>query len=62
MLVLDIDGQTHQFNIEPETPMVWALRDEVGLTGTSSAAVRGAHDPYRRRREPRSGRERREDR
>ncbi len=34
MLVLDINGETHKLDIEPETPMLWALRDEIGLTGT----------------------------
>jgi isoquinoline 1-oxidoreductase alpha subunit len=34
MLVLSINGETHQLDIEPETPMLWLLRDELGLTGT----------------------------
>ena len=34
MLVLNINGKTHRLDIEPETPMLWALRDEIGLTGT----------------------------
>ena len=34
MLVLSINDQTHQLDIEPETPMLWVLRDELGLTGT----------------------------
>ena len=34
MLSLDINGHTHQLNIEPETPLLWVLRDEIGLTGT----------------------------
>ena len=34
MLVLNINGETHRLDIEPETPMLWALRDEIGLTGT----------------------------
>jgi isoquinoline 1-oxidoreductase alpha subunit len=34
MLVLSINGETHQLDIEPETPMLWVLRDELGLTGT----------------------------
>jgi isoquinoline 1-oxidoreductase alpha subunit len=24
----------HEFDIEPETPLLWVLRDELGLTGT----------------------------
>jgi isoquinoline 1-oxidoreductase alpha subunit len=34
MLILNINGQTHKLDIEPETPMLWVLRDEIGLTGT----------------------------
>ena len=34
MLSLSINGQTHDLDIEPETPMLWVLRDEIGLTGT----------------------------
>ena len=34
MLSLSINGALHQLDIEPETPMLWVLRDEVGLTGT----------------------------
>jgi isoquinoline 1-oxidoreductase subunit alpha len=29
-----INGETHQLDIERETPMLWVLRDELGLTGT----------------------------
>ena len=34
MLTLDINGRTHQLDIEPETPLLWVIRDEIGLTGT----------------------------
>ncbi|MGA2045116.1 MAG: (2Fe-2S)-binding protein [Roseiarcus sp.] len=34
MLSLSVNGQTHELDIEPETPMLWVLRDEIGLTGT----------------------------
>ena len=34
MLTLDVNGQTHQLDIEPETPLLWVIRDEIGLTGT----------------------------
>ena len=34
MLALTINGEIHHLDIEPETPMLWALRDEIGLTGT----------------------------
>src|ERR1700727_2975332 len=34
MFSLSINGKTHDLDIEPETPMLWVLRDEIGLTGT----------------------------
>jgi isoquinoline 1-oxidoreductase alpha subunit len=34
MLSLVINGQIHELDIEPETPVLWVLRDEIGLTGT----------------------------
>jgi isoquinoline 1-oxidoreductase alpha subunit len=34
MITLTVNGQRHQLDIEPETPLLWVLRDEIGLTGT----------------------------
>ena len=34
MIRLDVNGARHELDIEPETPLLWALRDELGLTGT----------------------------
>lgn len=31
---LTINGQSHQMDIEPDTPLLWVLRDTLGLTGT----------------------------
>ena len=31
---LTINGTTHNVEIEPDTPLLWVLRDEIGLTGT----------------------------
>ena len=31
---LTINGTTHEVEIEPDTPLLWVLRDEIGLTGT----------------------------
>ncbi|WEX89619.1 (2Fe-2S)-binding protein [Sinorhizobium garamanticum] len=31
---LTINGTKHQVNIEPDTPLLWVLRDELGMTGT----------------------------
>lgn len=30
---LTINGQPHTLNIEPEMPLLWVLRDELGITG-----------------------------
>jgi isoquinoline 1-oxidoreductase alpha subunit len=31
---LDINGQSHEVDAAPDMPLLWALRDLVGLTGT----------------------------
>ena len=34
MLGLTINGKLHQVDVSPETPLLWVLRDVLGLTGT----------------------------
>jgi isoquinoline 1-oxidoreductase alpha subunit len=34
MISLTVNGERHELDIEPETPLLWVLRDEIGLTGT----------------------------
>jgi len=34
MITLNINGSPHQFDLPPDTPLLWALRDRLGLTGT----------------------------
>jgi isoquinoline 1-oxidoreductase subunit alpha len=34
MLNLRINGETRELDISPDTPLLWALRDVLGLTGT----------------------------
>ena len=34
MLTLTVNDTTHQVDVEPETPLLWLLRDTLGLTGT----------------------------
>ncbi len=34
MISLNINGQAHQVEVDPETPLLWVLREWVGLTGT----------------------------
>lgn len=29
-----VNGKRHELDVEPEMPLLWALRDELGLTGT----------------------------
>src|SRR5438552_649124 len=34
MIRLTINGKTHEVDVEPDTPLLWAIRENVGLTGT----------------------------
>lgn len=34
MITLKVNGQTHSLDIEKEMPLLWAIRTEIGLTGT----------------------------
>ncbi|MFO1114321.1 MAG: (2Fe-2S)-binding protein [Beijerinckiaceae bacterium] len=34
MLKLAVNGATYEIDVEPDTPLLWALREQVGLTGT----------------------------
>jgi isoquinoline 1-oxidoreductase alpha subunit len=34
MFDLKINGADHSFDVEADTPLLWVLRDELGLTGT----------------------------
>lgn len=31
---LNVNGQTREFDAEPDTPLLWVLREQLGLTGT----------------------------
>ncbi len=31
---LKVNGRIHQIDVDPSTPLLWAIRDSVGLTGT----------------------------
>ncbi|HWL87279.1 MAG TPA: (2Fe-2S)-binding protein [Polyangiaceae bacterium] len=33
-LVLRVNGTEHKLDVDPEMPLLWALRDIIGLTGT----------------------------
>ncbi len=34
MIKLNVNGKSHSLDIDPEMPLLWALRDHVKLTGT----------------------------
>src|SRR4051812_11786132 len=34
MISLTINGKSHQVDVEPDTPLLWVIRDTVGMTGT----------------------------
>src|SRR5713226_3113223 len=34
MIRLSINGKIHQVDVDPNTPLLWAIREQVGLTGT----------------------------
>ena len=34
MISLHVNGKTHSVKVEPDTPLLWVLREQLGLTGT----------------------------
>src|SRR5258708_25890889 len=34
MVALSVNGTIHEVNVDPDTDLLWALRDHIGLTGT----------------------------
>jgi len=34
MVQLNINGRSQQVDVEPDTPLLWVLREQLGLTGT----------------------------
>lgn len=34
MATLNINGKSHNVDAEPDTPLLWVIREQVGLTGT----------------------------
>ena len=37
MIKLTINGKGHQLDVAPDTPLLWALRDTLQMTGTKYA-------------------------
>jgi isoquinoline 1-oxidoreductase alpha subunit len=42
MMKLTINGKTHDVDAEGDTPLLWVIRDDVGLTGTKFGCGIGA--------------------
>jgi len=42
MITLQINGKKHTIDIDPEMPLLWAIRDIIGLTGTKFGCGIGA--------------------
>jgi isoquinoline 1-oxidoreductase alpha subunit len=42
MMKLTVNGKTHDLDVEGDTPLLWVIRDEVGLTGTKFGCGVGA--------------------
>ncbi len=34
MVNITVNGTSHQLDVEGDTPLLWVLREEIGLTGT----------------------------
>ena len=34
MITFSLNGEVVRLDVEPDTPVLWAIRDEIGLTGT----------------------------
>lgn len=34
MVTLSVNGRSYEVDVEPDTPLLWVLRDTIGLTGT----------------------------
>ena len=51
-ITLTVNGQSRTLDIDPDTPLLWAIRETLGLTGTKFgcgiAAVRRVHGARQR--------------
>jgi isoquinoline 1-oxidoreductase alpha subunit len=34
MITLNVNGKRYEVDVDPDTPLLWAIRDVIGLTGT----------------------------
>jgi isoquinoline 1-oxidoreductase alpha subunit len=52
-LIIKVNGRTHSVDVDGDTPLLWVLRDVLGMTGTKfgcGAALCGACSRHRRSR------------
>jgi isoquinoline 1-oxidoreductase subunit alpha len=42
MITLNVNGQNHNISADPDTPLLWVLRDELKMTGSKFACGIGA--------------------
>jgi aerobic-type carbon monoxide dehydrogenase small subunit (CoxS/CutS family) len=42
MFELKINGRTHHVDVEPDTPLLWVVREQLGMTGTKFGCGIGA--------------------
>jgi aerobic-type carbon monoxide dehydrogenase small subunit (CoxS/CutS family) len=40
-IALTVNGASHAVDVDPDTPLLWVLRDHLGLTGTKLGCERG---------------------
>jgi isoquinoline 1-oxidoreductase subunit alpha len=41
MISLKVNGRTQSVDVEPDTPLLWVIRDSIGLTGTKFGCGKG---------------------
>jgi len=41
MITLQVNGKKHKIDVEPDMPLLWAIRDIIGLTGTKYGCGKG---------------------
>ncbi|MGZ5154583.1 MAG: (2Fe-2S)-binding protein, partial [Burkholderiales bacterium] len=34
MITLDVNGKKYDIDVDPDMPLLWAIREVIGLTGT----------------------------
>ena len=39
MAKLNVNGKVHDVAVEADTPLLWVIREQIGLTGTKSEAL-----------------------